>query len=106
MLKPFNTAPRANEISAKPFTDLILPKGSKQIQRQAYIVVLANLPVLSSYYAGFAIGLIKDINQTRSLFLYWDNFLLELKNLKDLRKYSSTAGLQKAIEKEYNDLKC
>jgi hypothetical protein len=40
------------------------------------------------------------------LFLYWDNLLPELKNLKDLRKYPLTISFQKAIEKEYNDLKC
>ena len=57
-----NTAPRANEISAKPSADLILPEGSKQAQRQAHAAILANLSVLSSYYTGFAIGLVKDIN--------------------------------------------
>ena len=57
-----NTAPRANEISAKPSADFILLEGSKRIWCQAYAVVLANLPTLSGYYAGFAIGLVKDIN--------------------------------------------
>ena len=71
-----------------------------------YAAVLANLPILSSYYAGFIIGLVKDINWTRSLSLYWDNLLLKLKNLKDLKKYFLTVGFQKAIEKEYNNLKC
>ena len=70
-----------------------------------YAAVLANLPILSGYYAGFITGLVKDINWTRSLSLYWDNFLLELKNLKNLRKYFLTVGFQKAIEKEYNNLK-
>jgi hypothetical protein len=70
-----------------------------------YIIVLANLPTLSGYYARFAIGLVKDINWTRSSFLYWDNLLLKLKNLKDLKKYFLTASFQKAIEKEYNNLK-
>ena len=28
-----NTAPRANEVSAKPSADLILPEGSKRIRR-------------------------------------------------------------------------
>ena len=55
---------------AKPSTDLILLEGLKQIQRQAHAAVLANLSTLSSYYARFAIGLVKDINQTRSLSLY------------------------------------
>ena len=67
--------------------------------------VLANLPILSGYYAGFATGLVKDINQTRSSSLHWDNLLLKLKNLKDLKKHFLTAGFQKAIKKEYNDLK-
>ena len=61
--------------------------------------------MLSGYYARFAIGLIKDINYIRSSSLYWDNLLLELKNLKNLKKYSLTASFQKAIEKEYNNLK-
>ena len=65
-----NTAPCTNKISAKPSADFILLEGSKQIQRQAHAVVLANLPTLSSYYAGFITGLVKDINQTRSLSLY------------------------------------
>ena len=70
-----------------------------------YIAVLANLPILSSYYTRFVIGLIKDINQTRSLSLYWDNLLLKLKNLKNLKKYFLITSFQKAIKKEYNDLK-
>ena len=57
-----NIAPRANEISAKPSADFILLEGSKRARRQAYIVVLANLFTLSSYYAGFTTGLVKDIN--------------------------------------------
>ena len=57
-----NTAPCANEISAKPSADLILLEGSKRIRRQAHAAVLANLPILSGYYAGFAIELVKDIN--------------------------------------------
>ena len=65
-----NTALRANEISAKSSADLILLEGSKRIRRQAHAVVLVNLPTLSSYYAGFATGLVKDINQARSLSLY------------------------------------
>jgi len=65
-----NTAPRANEISAKFFADFILPKGLKQIRRQAYTTALANLSTLFGYYAGFTIGLVKDINQTRSSSLY------------------------------------
>jgi len=60
--RSINTAPRANEISAKPSADLILPKGSKRIRRQAYATALANLLTLFGYYAGFAIGLVKDIN--------------------------------------------
>jgi hypothetical protein len=63
------------------------------------------LPILSSYYTGFAIGLVKNINQTRSSSLYQDNLLPKPKNLKELRKYPLTAGFQKAIKKEYNDLK-
>ena len=65
-----NTALCVNKISTKPSADLILLKGSKRIQHQVYAVVLANFPTLSSYYAGFATGLIKDINQARSLSLY------------------------------------
>ena len=64
------------------------------------------MPTLSSYYAGFATGLVKDVNWTRSSSLYWDNLPLKPKNLKDLKKYFLTASFQKAIEKEYNDLKC
>jgi hypothetical protein len=71
-----------------------------------HAVVLANLPTLSGYYAGFAIRLVKDINWTGSLSLYQDNLLLELKNLKDLRKHPLTTSFQKAMEKEYNNLKC
>ena len=90
---------------AKPFTDLILLEGLKQIWHQVYAIALANLPILSSYYAGFTIGLVKDINWTKSLSLYQDNLLLELKNLKNLRRYSLITGFQIAIEKEYNNLK-
>jgi len=57
-----NTAPRANEVSAKPSADLILPEGSKRIRRQAHATALANLSTLFSYYARFATGLVKDIN--------------------------------------------
>jgi hypothetical protein len=57
-----------------------------------YAAVLANLPILSSYYTGFATGLVKDINQTRSLSLYWDNLSPEPKNLKELRKHPLTAS--------------
>ena len=64
--EPSNTAPRANEVSAKPSADLILPEGSKRIRRQAHATALANLSTIHSYYAGFAIGLVKDISQTRS----------------------------------------
>ena len=92
MLKPSNTALYTNEISAKLSADFILLKGFKWIWHYVYAAVLANLPILSGYYAGFAIGLIKDINWTKSLSLYWDNFLLKLKNLKDLKKYLLTAS--------------
>ena len=57
-----NTALYTNKISAKPSANLILLKGSKQIQHQVYAAVLANLPILFSYYTGFAIKLIKNIN--------------------------------------------
>ena len=57
-----NTALCANEILAKFSTDFILLKGSKQIQRQVYIIVLANISTLFSYYTGFVTGLVKDIN--------------------------------------------
>jgi len=102
-----NTAPQANEISAKPSTDLILPEGSKRIRRQAHATALANLSTLSSYYAGFATGLVKDIDQTRSLSssLHRDNLPPKPKNLKELRKHPLTTSFQKAIEKEYNNLK-
>ena len=80
--------------SAKPSTDLILLEELKEIRRQAYTIALANLSILYSYYAGFAIGLVKDIGQTRSisLSLYRDNLPPKLKNLKDLRKYLLTTG--------------
>jgi len=61
-----NTAPRANEVLADPSANLVLPEGSKRIRRQAYAAALANIPTLFGYYAGFAIGLVKDINRTRS----------------------------------------
>jgi len=64
-----NIAPRANKISAKPSTDLILLEGLKQIWCQAYTAALANLSTLFSYYTRFATGLVKDISQTRSLSL-------------------------------------
>ena len=60
--KALNTALCANEISAKPSANLILLKGFKRIQHQVYAAVLANLPILSSYYARFAIELVKNIN--------------------------------------------
>ena len=60
--RAINTALYTNEISAKSSTDLILLEGLKRIQYQVYTVVLANLPILSSYYARFAIKLVKDIN--------------------------------------------
>jgi len=60
--EPENTAPQANEISAKPSADFILLKGLKRIRRQVYTTALANLSTLFSYYAGFATGLVKDIN--------------------------------------------
>jgi hypothetical protein len=75
-----------------PSADLILPEGSKRIRRQAYTAALTNLSTLSGYYAGFATGLVKDINQTRSLSLYWDNLPPKLKNLKELRKHPLTTG--------------
>ena len=66
MLEPsnraINTALCINKISAKPSADLILLEGFKWIWRQAHAVVLANLPILSGYYARFATGLVKDIN--------------------------------------------
>ena len=105
LLNTLNIALCTNEISAKPFTNLILPKGSKQARRQAHTAVLANLSTLSSYYAGFATGLVKDINQTRSSSLHRDNLPPEPRNLKELRKHPLTAGFQIAMEKEYNDLK-
>jgi len=64
--EPSNTAPRANEVSANPSADLVLPEGSKRIRRQAYAAALANIPTLFGYYAGFTTGLVKDINRTRS----------------------------------------
>ena len=64
-----NTAPRANEVSAKPSADLILPEGLKRIRHQAYATALANLSTLFSYYASFTTGLVKDISRTRSLSL-------------------------------------
>ena len=54
-----NTALYANEISAKPSTNFILLKGPKQARHQAHTAILANLSTLSSYYTGFAIGLVK-----------------------------------------------
>ena len=71
-----------------------------------YAAVLVNLSILSGYYAGFAIGLVKDINQARSLSLHQDNLPPKPKNLKELKKYPLTTGFLKAIEKEYNNLKC
>jgi len=60
--EPLNTALQANKVLANPSANLILPEGSKRIQHQAYAVALANIPTLFGYYAGFAIGLVKDIN--------------------------------------------
>jgi hypothetical protein len=79
---------------AKPSANFILPEGLKRIRRQVYAVALANLSTLFGYYAGFAIGLVKDISQTRSLSssLYRDNLPPKLKNLKELRKYLLTTG--------------
>ena len=57
-----NIALRANKVSAKPSINLILLQGSKRIRRQAYAATLANLSTLAGYYAGFATGLVKDIN--------------------------------------------
>lgn len=90
--EPLNTAPRANEVSAKPSADLILPEGLKRIRRQAHAAALANLYTLSGYYAGFAIGLVKDIDRTRSSSLYRDNLPPKPKNLKDLRKHPLTTS--------------
>jgi len=58
------------------------------------MTALANLLTLFGYYAGFAIGLVKDISQTRSssLSLYQDNLPFKLKNLKELRKHLLTTG--------------
>ena len=70
-----------------------------------YATVLINIFALFSYYAKFTIGLIKDINQTKSWSLYWDNLLPKLKNLKNLKKYFLITGFQMAIKKEYNNLK-
>jgi len=86
-----NTAPRANEVLADPSADLVLPEGSKRIRRQAYVAVLANIPTLFGYYAGFTIGLVKDINRTRSS-LYRDNLLPEPRNLKELKKHPLTTS--------------
>src|SRR6266567_8249929 len=99
ILEPSNTlniAPRVNKISAKPSANLILPEGSKRARRQAHTVVLANLSTLSGYYAGFAIGLVKDINQARSSSLYQDNLPPKPKNLKELRKHPLTTSFLKA----------
>ena len=71
-----------------------------------HTVALASIFTLFDYYTRFALRLVKDINRTRFLFLYWGKFLPKLNNLKDLRKYFLTAGFEKAIKKEYNDLKC
>jgi hypothetical protein len=57
-----NIALRANEVSAKPSADLILPDRLKRIRRRAHVVALADLSILYSYYTSFAIGLVKDIN--------------------------------------------
>ena len=61
-----NIALRANKVLADPSANLVLPEGSKRIRRQVYAAALANIPTLFGYYAGFATGLVKDINQTRS----------------------------------------
>ena len=70
-----------------------------------YTIALANISILFGYYTRFVIGLVKNINWTRFLSLYWDNLLPKLKSLKDLRKHSLTTGFQKAIKKEYNNIK-
>jgi hypothetical protein len=57
-----------------------------------YVIALANLSTLYSYYAGFAIGLVKDINRARSLSLYRDNLPPKPKNLRDLKKYPLTTS--------------
>jgi hypothetical protein len=111
LLKPSNrktnTALQANEVSAEPSTNVVPPEGSKRIRRQAHAIALANLSTLFGYYTGFTIGLVKDIDRTRSLSssLYRDNLPPKPKNLKELRKHLLTTGFQKAMEKEYNDLK-
>jgi hypothetical protein len=96
--KPSNrktdTAPRANEVSAEPSANVVLPEGSKRIRHQAHATALANLSTLFGYYASFATGLVKDIDRTRSLSssLHRDNLPPELKNLKELRKHPLTTG--------------
>ena len=55
---------------AKPSADFILPERLKQIWCQVYAAALANLSTLFSYYTGFATGLVKDINKTKSLSLH------------------------------------
>ncbi len=62
LLNALNTILYTNEISAKPSADLILLEGLKRAQRQVYTAVPVNLSTLFGYYAGFAIGLVKDIN--------------------------------------------
>ena len=57
-----------------------------------YAIALVNLSTLYSYYAGFTIGLVKDISQARSLSLYRDNLPPKPKNLRDLRKYPLTTS--------------
>jgi len=57
-----------------------------------YAAALANLSTLFGYYTSFAIRIVKDISQTRSLSLYWDNLPPKPRNLKELRKYPLTAG--------------
>ena len=49
-------------ISAKPSANFILPEGLKQIQCQVHIIALAKISILFSYYAKFAIELVKNIN--------------------------------------------
>jgi len=46
--------------------------------------------ILFGYYIGFATGLVKDINQTRS-YLYIGTIFTGTKESKNLRKYSLTA---------------
>ena len=60
-----------------------------------HTAALANLSIPFSYYAGFTTGLIKDINQTRSLSLHQDNLPPKPKNPKELKKVSFDYRLPK-----------